>query len=166
MLLRVVDCAPGAEGLPEELGQPDGGWRPAALRAVPDTARAASPSAPRAGREPVRRSVAAPMTDAEARALATTRARAILEVLEGRRPLGQIAPMLGDRALSAMHTMQRGGLRWPVRHATLGSVHVLLPTAEAIEACAVFHSAQRHRALALRIARRRNLWITTAIRVG
>ena len=116
-------------------------------------------------RQPVR-PVWTLITEAEARGLASGMARAVLEALDGRRPMRQLAPMLTERAVATVHAMQRGGLRWPVRRATIGTVRVFLPCRDAVEACVTFRCDQRSRALALRLERDRRRWLCTAVRIG
>jgi Family of unknown function (DUF6459) len=195
VLLRAVDCGPPPEApssggtwrsplldsLPVLLPVPAGsgsvapaGPSAGAGAAVPAAGSGAAvpagsaaglgAAAVRVGRP--RRLAVAAITDAEARALVASTARVVLEVLEGRRSTSQLAPMLNERAMAAVQTMLRGGLRWPVRRAVVRSVHVALPSPNGIEACVVFCSGQRHRALALRLTRERRRWMTTAIRVG
>ena len=180
VLLRAVDCGPPPEtpspGLAESVG-----WRSRLLDTLPVLLPTPAPGLPGApvvagpavagpavAGPPVRRTrrLVATITDAEAKALVVSTARVVLEVLEGRRPVAQLRPMLTDRAVAAVQTMLRGGLLWPVRHATIGSVHVALPSHDVVEACVVFRTGQRCRALALRIGRERRRWVATAVRVG
>lgn len=119
-------------------------------------------------RMPARERQPAPrlITDAQARGLVGATARAVLDVLGGRQPLTHLGTLLNNRALASVHAMLRGGLRWPVRHATVASVHIFLPDSHAVEASVVFHCQQRHRALALRMEHVRRRWVGTAVRVG
>src|SRR5829696_6511024 len=137
-----------------ELGPPpdDGvahGWRSPLLAGLPSLQPL--PAVPvHAPPRPAPRAPRALITEAEARGLAGAAARAVLDVLEGRRPLGQLRAVFAEQAISAVHAMSRGGLRWPVRRATIGAVRVYLPSHDAVEAFAVFHCDHRARALALR----------------
>ena len=164
VLFRVVELGP-----PEESGPAVDGWRSAVLAQLP----AAPPRTPvgsdgiaaapvLVARPPVARSI----TEAQARGLAAAAARAVLEVLAGRRPVQQLTGLFGDRAMVTVQTLCRGGLRWPVRGATLGRVHVYLPSRNAVEACVLFHCDERCRALALRFERTGRRWICAAVRVG
>ncbi len=160
-LLRIVEFGPPP--LPDPAPDTRPGWRAPLLAGLPRL-RPAPPAA--APEPPPPRPIRTLVTDAEARGLAGATARLILEVLEGRRPAHQLDAALSDRAASTVRTMLRGGLRWPVRHAAVRSLHVHQPTARAIEACVVFLSDTRHRALALRLDRDRRRWLATAVRIG
>jgi len=163
VLLRVVELGPPPE--PEAACTP-AGWRSALLAELPSLPAAAPPTWIGRAMPKHRRPVRTLITEAEARGLAGGIARAVLEVLEGRRPASQLRAMLDERAMSSVCTMLRGGLRWPVRRATLGRVHVYLPSVDAVEACVVFRCGDRSRALALRIDRERRRWVCTAVRIG
>ena len=158
VLLRIVEFGPP----PETRTRP--GWRSPLLASLPrlrpEPRAVVDPPMP-----PPRRARNL-ITDAEARGLAGATARAVFEVLDGRRPPHQLDVLLSQRAVSTVETMLRGGVRWPVRRAAVRSLHVHQPSARAIEACVVFSSGGRHRAMARRIDRDRRRWLTTAIRIG
>jgi Family of unknown function (DUF6459) len=162
VLLRAVDLGP-----PPDRGEAASGWRSTLLAELPRLRPVPSvpASAPRPAPAPVR-TTRLLITEAEARGLAGAAARAVLEVLEGRRPIQRLTTMFTDRAVDAVHAMQRGGLRWPVRRATIDTVRVFLPCRDAVEACVVFRCDQRPRALALRIDREGRRWVGTAVRIG
>ena len=154
-----------------ELGPPPveddsvSGWRSQLLAKLPRLRPVPSAPAPgpqRAPEPPAR----ALITEAEARGLAGSTARVVLETLEGRRPVRQLTAMLDERASAAVRTMQLGGLRWPIRRATIVAVHVFQPCREAVEAVVTFRCDHRTRVLALRIDRVCRRWIVTAVRVG
>jgi hypothetical protein len=160
VLLRLAEFGP-----PAEHAVPAPGWRSPLLAGLPRMQPAAG------GPVLVRRmDVARParvlITEAEARGLAGTMARAVLEALEGRRSARQLATMLSERALATVQTMRRGGLRWPIRRAAVGTVRVFFPCRDAIEACVTFHCDGRTRVLVLRIDRERRRWVGTAVRIG
>lgn len=161
VLVRVAELGPPVNGMG---GGAAGGWRSAAVAGLP---RLEAP--PGVGDEPgvvARRVPRVLVTEAQARDLVRSTSRLVFEVLDGRRPLRQLERVLSERALSAVRTMLRGGLRWPVRGATVHSVHLHQPSTRAIEASVVFHSERRHRALALRMDRNRHGWLATAIRIA
>jgi hypothetical protein len=167
VLLRAVEFGPPPEAASEQPG-----WRSTMLAELPELT--CVPGVPvlvmRPGTDgpapaPARRTRTM-ITEAQARGLASVTARAVLETLEGRRPMQQLTGMLTERALAAVDTMRRGGLRWPIRRATLGTVHVYLPCRDAVEACVVFRCDRRSRALALRFELQRRRWVATAIRIG
>jgi hypothetical protein len=162
-LYRLAEYGPPAEyaGPAEHAG----GWRAALLAELPCLQPA--PSVPvLVPRKERPRPARALITEAEARGLAGAMARAVLETLEGRRPVQQLTTMLNGRAVAAVQTLCRGGLRWPVRGAAVGSVRVFLPRRDAVEACVTFRCDQRTRVLALRIDRQRRRWVGTAVRIG
>jgi hypothetical protein len=160
VLLRAVDPGPAPDGAPT----PAAGWCAPLLRGLPVLT---TPVPVVGARGPAGRRVPhAPVTEAQAHGLARTAARVVFDVLEGRRPEQQLDGLFTEWAASAVRAMRRGGLRWPVRGATLESVHVRLPTALAIEASVVFRSDGRHRALALRLDRDRHRWLATAVRIA
>jgi len=164
VLLRVAEFGPPPESGPSGDA---GAWRSPVLAGLPTLRPVPSlPVLARPGTARPARPRPALITEAQARGLAGGTARAVLEVLEGRRPVHQLAGMLDTRAVAAVTTMVRGGLRWPVRRATVGTVHVYLPCREAVEACVVFRCDQRSRALAMRFERVRRRWVATAIRIG
>lgn len=162
MLFRVAEFGP-----PPEAASARPGWQSTVLAELPELR--CEPSVPvlvmRPNTAPARRGRVM-ITEAQARGLASVTARAVLEALEGRRPMQQLTGLLTERALAAVDTMRRGGLRWPIRRATLGTVHVYLPCRNAVEACVVFRCDQRSRALALRFELQRRRWVATAIRIG
>ena len=170
-LFRVAEYGPP----PAENAVPAHGWRATllaelpCLRPVPNVLGSSGPvlGAPVLGRpkEPTRRARML-ITEPEARGLAGVMARAVLEALEGRRPAQQLATMLSGRGVATVQTLCRGGLRWPVRGATVGTVRVFLPCRDAVEACVTFRCDQRTRVLVLRIDRERGRWVGTAVRVG
>lgn len=159
MLFRMADFGPAPVHV-----VPAYGWQPAWLAELP------MQPAPTVVVPKQRRKTAAParvlITESEARGLAGTMARAVLESLEGRRPVQQLGSLLNARAIATVQTMLRGGLRWPVRRATVGTVRVFLPSRLAVEACVTFRCDQRTRVLALRIDRERRRWVGTAVRIG
>jgi Family of unknown function (DUF6459) len=160
VLLRAVELGP-----PPDCGTAVSGWRSTLLAELPRLRPV--PSVPVPAPRPVpARATRLLITEAEARGVAGAAARAVLEVLEGRRPIQRLTTMFNDRAVDAVHAMQRGGLRWPVRRATIDTVRVFLPCRDAIEACVVFRCDQRPRALALRIDREGRRWVATAVRIG
>lgn len=159
-LLRTVESAPAPEATPG-LDPP---WRSPQLAGLPQPPH---PPPVRLSRPPAaRRRTRALPTEAQARGLVAVTARAVLEVLDGRRPAQQLDSLLSERASAAVRTMLRGGLRWPVRRPVLCSLHLHHPSPRAIEACVVFRSERRHRALALRLDRGRQRWLATAVRVA
>jgi len=108
-----------------------------------------------------------PPTTEQATALVTTIVRALLEVLEGRRPTRQLAPMLGPEVLDRLETlMSLSARRIGHNGLRLYKVRVCLPHASAIEGCAVVRAGHRFRALALRLELDSTRWKCTALRVG
>jgi len=162
VLLRIAEFGPP----PEPAIGTTSGWRSPLLAELPSLRP--EPLVPvLVARRSTAAATRALITEPQARGLAGATARAVLEVLEGRRPMQQLTGMLTDRAIAAVQTMRRGGLRWPIRSATtIGTVHVFLPSRHAVEACVVFRCDQRCRALALRIERERRRWVCAAVRIG
>jgi uncharacterized protein DUF6459 len=108
-----------------------------------------------------------PLTTEQATALVTTIVRALLEVLEGRRPPRQLAPALGPEVLDRLETlMSLGGRRVGHDGLRLYKVRVCLPHRSAIEGCAVVRAGRRFRALAIRLEFDSTRWKCTALRVG
>lgn len=160
VLLRALDPGP----LPDGADQDTAAWCAPLLCGLP-TLTATVPVV--GARGPAgRRAARTPVTEAQAHGMVKAAARAVFDVLEGRRPEHQLEELFTEWAASAVRAMRRGGLRWPVRGATLESVHVRLPSAMAIEASVVFRSDGRHRALAMRLDRHRHRWLATAVRIA
>jgi len=92
--------------------------------------------------------------------------RLTLEALDGRRPLGQLAPHFAPSALRYLRAARRPPCGEPAR---LTSVHVGRPGPDAAEVAAVFRLAGRVRALAARFERPPDCpraWQCVAIRLG
>lgn len=160
VLLRLVEFGP-----PPEATAPVPGWRSALLATLPSMCPASVVSVLPEQTEPARPARVL-ITEAEARGLAGAMARAVLEAIEGRRPIHQLATLLSERAVATVQTMRRGGLRWPVRRATVETVRVFLPRPDAVESFVTFHCDNRVRVLVLRIDRDRRRWLGTAVRIG
>jgi hypothetical protein len=108
-----------------------------------------------------------PPTSEQAAALITTVVRALLEVLEGRRPPRQLAPMLEPGVLDQLETLvSLGARRMGNNGLRLYKVRVCLPHASAIEGCAVVRAGHRFRALAIRLEYGSPRWKCTALRLG
>jgi hypothetical protein len=161
VLLRLVELGP-----PPDDATPVHGWRSALLAELPSIRPAPVAPVPSPRTEPARAAARVLITEAEARGLAGAMARAVLEAIEGRRPMQQLATMLSERAMATVQTMRRGGLRWPVRGATMGTVRVFLPYPDAVESFVTFHCDHRVRVLVLRIDRDHRRWLGTAVRIG
>lgn len=84
----------------------------------------------------------------------------LLEVLDGRRPPGQLRDMLGEGAYASMLAAarrrdRRCGRRRPER------LHVSRPAPGAIELCATVRDGRRYRATAARVELRAGRWLCT-----
>lgn len=113
-----------------------------------------------------------------ATAFADAALRGVLEVLDGRRPLAQLRPLLGDRLIKVMFAMviPNGSVSSPLRpsgsSAVLRRVRVRLVDADgdAAEVFATYSRGERIRAIAARIERNdvrgRRVWQLVAIQVG
>jgi hypothetical protein len=163
VLLRLVDFGPPPE--PDDAAR---GWRPSFVDRLPPL----QPAPPQRHEltlvtEPAEDTpIPVPITRPQAHSLATMVARAVLEVLEGRRPARQLSAVFDLRALSTVQVLLNGGLREPVQRAALSSVRVYLPCARSIESSVVFRCGHRCRALALRLEQQEQRWRCTALRVG
>jgi Family of unknown function (DUF6459) len=91
----------------------------------------------------------------------------LLEVLEGRRPPRQLAPVLGPEVIEQLETLVNLNAR-RVGHdgLRLHRVRVCVPRPAAIEGCAVVRAGHRFRALALRLEYDSAHWKCTALRIG
>jgi hypothetical protein len=89
--------------------------------------------------------------------------RLALEVLDGRRPLAQLAPHLAPSAVRYMRAAvaQRPPLREPAR---MTSLHVSRPISTVAEVAVVYRRGRRARALAARFEQGR--WGTGPVRVA
>jgi Family of unknown function (DUF6459) len=90
----------------------------------------------------------------------------VLEALDGRRPLGHLAPHFAPSALRYLRAARRPRCGEPAR---LTSVHVCRPGSDAAEIAAVYRLAGRARAVAARFERppdRPLAWQCVAIRLG
>jgi hypothetical protein len=96
-------------------------------------------------------------------------AQAIVEVLAGARPAGQLT---GLATLDVLRLLARGAGYFGVgqgglpRRPIVGSVHVSEPCDGVVEACAVINTGSRPRALALRLEGIDGQWRCTAINLG
>lgn len=93
--------------------------------------------------------------------------RSALEVLDGRRPPGQLAPLAEPAVVAAVRTLA-GGRGLPGRElgtATLTRVDVIMTGTAGGEVCAAYDRGGRHFALAARIVRGRSGWRLAAFRV-
>jgi len=93
--------------------------------------------------------------------------RALLEVLDGRRPLRQLAPVLVSEVLDQLEMLVSLGAR-RIGHngLRLSTVRVGLPHPSAIEGSAVIRTGHRFRAVAIRLEHASPRWKCTALRVG
>lgn len=92
----------------------------------------------------------------------------VLEVLDGRRPVGQLRTLLAPSVFEATLTRLRMGAQG-VRY-QLQSVHSCRPSADAVELCARIttrgRGAQRRsQALVVRLERHRNAWRCVFLRI-
>ncbi|WP_405489899.1 Rv3235 family protein [Nocardia sp. NBC_00511] len=113
------------------------------------------------------KSVARDECNAAARQFAGAALRLTLEVLDGRRPPGQLGPLAEPAVVAAVRTLSGSG-RAPGRAlgaATLTRVDVVMAAAGKAEVCAGYDRGERHFALAARIVRGRSGWRLAAFRV-
>ncbi|AYF74304.1 hypothetical protein D7D52_10985 [Nocardia yunnanensis] len=90
-----------------------------------------------------------------------------MEVLDGRRPAGQLGPLAEPAVVAAVRTLA-GARRLPGRElgsATLTRVDVIIAEPGKAEVCAGYDRGARHFALAARIVRGRSGWRLAAFRV-
>ncbi|WNJ58050.1 Rv3235 family protein [Nocardia seriolae] len=102
-----------------------------------------------------------------ARQFAGRALRSALEVLDGRRPPGQLSPFAEPAVVAAVRTLAGAG-RLPGRElgsATLTRVDVIMSEPGRAEVCAGYDRGPRHFALAARIVRGRSGWRLAAFRV-
>lgn len=139
---------------PDDVDEPPRRW--SSLRPVSGPQLTLAPPAPQPGRPPVPPAALAQVL------------RRVLEVLDGRRPVGQLRSLLPDAAFEALLTRLRtvgpGG-----RH-VLRSIHPCYPTPDAVEVSAVidYRSASGRRrvlALAARFDRDGSRWLCTVLRL-
>ncbi|MFE3191009.1 Rv3235 family protein [Nocardia sp. NPDC059240] len=102
-----------------------------------------------------------------AREFAGKALRMAMEVLDGRRSPGQLAPLAEPSVVAAVRTLASAG-RLPGRElgsATLTRVDVIIAEPGKAEVCASYDRGMRHFALAARIVRGRSGWRLAAFRV-
>ncbi|WP_162958274.1 Rv3235 family protein [Nocardia yunnanensis] len=105
--------------------------------------------------------------DTAAREFAGKALRVAMEVLDGRRPAGQLGPLAEPAVVAAVRTLA-GARRLPGRElgsATLTRVDVIIAEPGKAEVCAGYDRGARHFALAARIVRGRSGWRLAAFRV-
>lgn len=98
---------------------------------------------------------------------ARTALRSALEVLDGRRPAAQLAPLAEPAVVAAVRTLagERGLPGRELGAATLTRVDVIMSGTGGGEVCAAYDRGGRHFALAARIVRGRSGWRLAAFRV-
>jgi Family of unknown function (DUF6459) len=163
VLLRLVELDP-----PPEPDDADLVWRPSFLDRLPvlQPAPRARPESAAVAKRPASAPDVPSIGPAQAGKLAATVARVVLEVLEGRRPPRQLNAVLTGQALATVQVGLAGGIREPVRRASVSTVRVCLPSRHAIESSVVFRCGHRFRALALRLEQHDERWLATALRLG
>ena len=141
--------------------------RPVLVRVI-DLIREARAAQPEPVPEPVTQKDPRPWPgNDEAAALAGCVVRPLLEVLEGRRPLRQLTPLLAPDVLQRLaSTLSPGARRLRNSDLRLHKVRACVPAAGVIEACAVAQAGPRFRAVALRLEHRDERWRCTALVVG
>jgi hypothetical protein len=103
----------------------------------------------------------------EVRAWAARLTQAIGEVLAGARAPSQLNRHTTWEVLQHLERAAGRLGRWRVPgRPMVCSVHVGRPRDDAAEVCAVVDTGRRHRALALRLEARDDVWICTALQVG
>ncbi len=98
-------------------------------------------------------------------------AQALVETLQGRRPVGQLSRWVDERVLATLkvalrHRQARVGVARSARPATLRSVHIQFPQPEAVEVSAHVRIGQRSVALAFRLEAWNDRWLCTALELG
>lgn len=98
-------------------------------------------------------------------------AQALVETLQGRRPVGQLSRWVDERVLATLNValrlrQARTGASRSVRPATLRSVHIQFPQPEAVEASAHVQLGKRSVALAFRLEAWNDRWLCTALDLG
>ncbi|MGZ6780011.1 MAG: Rv3235 family protein [Mycobacterium sp.] len=132
----------------------------AAVCPAPTTAALNSP--PRRPRRPAQRAETTPPPVAAAFADAVL--RRVLEVIDRRRPIAQLRPMLTPALLDMVFTMTRGAA--PDKAAVLRRVRLRSAAAETAEVFATYTRGRRVRAIAGRIEVKEGRWRLTALQVG
>lgn len=89
---------------------------------------------------------------------------AVVEALDGRRPVAQLQPRLHPSVYAAMQTRVRQAVR-PSHATRVRSLHTFQPADGAIEAASTLERAGRVMALAARLQRTRPGWLCTVLRV-
>jgi hypothetical protein len=90
--------------------------------------------------------------------------RAIVEVLDGRRPLVQLRDRLEKRVFAALQTRTRA-IQPTTDALQLRSMHGYQTAGGAIEACATLQQGEHCRALAARLNGRKSGWLCTALQI-
>lgn len=99
-------------------------------------------------------------------------APAILEVVAGERPPGQLMRWVSRDNYATLVRRHAAALRHPAgkdrppQCRRVRSVRICAVSAEAVEACAVVQGAVRARAVALRLEAVRGRWLATAVEIG
>lgn len=136
---------------------------PPALRLVPAGAPAEGPAAATAA-------VAAPLP--EPRSWAGRFVQALVEVLAGDRPVGQLVRWTDAEVFADVHRRVTVAARAcppgrsGQRRAVLRSVHVSSPTEGVAEVCALVQRGPRATVMALRLDGRGDRWLCTALELG
>lgn len=87
---------------------------------------------------------------------------AVLEILDGRRPVAQLAEIVPRQSQLSLLTMAGVGGPGP---RTLRSLHLTRTTAEAVDLCARIDHGRRSRALTGRLEQRANRWQFTFLAI-
>ncbi|MFF0452743.1 Rv3235 family protein [Nocardia africana] len=92
--------------------------------------------------------------------------RLVLEVIDGRRPLGQLRPVVEPTVLAAVETLARtAAAERRLGTAVLVTVKLAEVTASAAEVCGGYERGQRRFAVAARLVLRRGRWRVSALRM-
>lgn len=92
--------------------------------------------------------------------------RLVLEVIDGRRPLGQLRPVVEPTVLAAVETLARtAAAERRLGTAVLVTVKLAEVTASAAEVCGGYERGQRRFAVAARLVLRRGHWRMSALRM-
>ncbi|WP_156511212.1 Rv3235 family protein [Nocardia nova] len=92
--------------------------------------------------------------------------RLVLEVIDGRRPLGQLRPVVEPTVLAAVETLARtAAAERRLGTAVLVTVKLAEVTASAAEVCGGYERGQRRFAVAARLVLRRGRWRMSALRM-
>lgn len=172
MTTSQIPFAPGAFTTPVVDYEPppfDAAGRPASKLDAAGQAACPTPAPPavlhRPPRRPLRPTERTELTPPPAAAsFADAALRRVLEVIDRRRPIAQLRPMLTPALMDMVFTLTRGA--GPDKAAVLQRVRLRAATVDAAEVFATYSRGRRVRAIAGRIEVTEGRWRMVALQVG